>query len=117
MSDTVKLGPLWNRTTVSPSARVIKRMGRTLCRFEELKQLRLTEYIAPFEEEQLLNAHPEVEKAARAAELWADLKDGRALLVFTLDQGGLLLSLASQVSTATGAPLVTERKHLETAAA
>jgi hypothetical protein len=117
MSQAVKLGPLWNRTVFSPDARAVKRMGRTLCRFDEVRQLRLTEFFAAYEEEQLLNVHPDVEKSQREAELWADLKDGRAALLGTLESGGLLLASASAAAKLIGVPLVSERKHLTPVAA
>ncbi len=117
MSESIKIGPLWNRTVFSADARAVKRMGRTLCRFDELRQLRVLEYIAAYEEEQLLNAHPEVEKAQRESELWGDLKDGRAVLLAKEERGGLLLAAATGGAKLAGVPVVTERKHLEQAAA
>ncbi len=117
MSQAVKIGPLWNRTVVSADARAVKRMGRTLCRFEDVKQLRVAEIYSAYEEEQLLNAHPEVEKAERETELYADLRDGGAVLLATMERGGLLLAAASDAAKLIGVPVVSERRHLEPRAA
>jgi len=105
----IKLGPLWNRTLFDPANKQVKRRGRTICRFEEIKALRIREYINRDEEEQLLNLHPEVQKAPRDAELWIDTKDGRSLCVATLDRAGLLLQQAAEIAQHVNVPVQTER--------
>lgn len=109
MSDAIKLGPIWNRAVFDPDSRVVKHRGRTVCRFDELKQLRVREYINRYEEEQLLNANMEVEKQPRDVELWVDTKDGRSAMVATMDQSGLLLAAISELAGKAGVPIVTER--------
>jgi hypothetical protein len=106
---TVKLGPLFDRAVFDGDARIIKHRLRTVGRFEDVKQLRLREYISPLEEEQLLNAHPDVEKARRDAELWVDFKDGNPSRVATAEQAGLLLMSAGDAAALVGVPLVSER--------
>jgi hypothetical protein len=109
VNEPIKLGPLWNRTLFDPATKQVKRRGRTLCRFEEIKGLRIREYINRDEEEQLLNLHPEVQKAPRDAELWIDTKDGRSLCVATLDRAGLLLQHAAEIAQHVNVPVQTER--------
>jgi hypothetical protein len=106
----IKIGPLWNRTLFDPAARVVKRNWRPICRFEEIKALRLREYINRDEEEQLLNAHPEIQKAPREAELWVDTQDGQSRLVATMEQAGLLLELANEAAQQIGVPIHAERR-------
>jgi hypothetical protein len=106
---TVKLGPLFDRAVFDGDSRTIKHRLRTVGRFEDVKQLRLREYISPLEEEQLLNAHPDVEKARRDAELWVDFKDGDPSRVATAVQAGLLLMSAGDAAALVGVPLVSER--------
>ena len=110
---SVKLGPLWDRAVFDADARAVKYRFRTLCRFEDVRQLRLREYINPFEEEQLLNLHPEVEKERRDAELWLDLKDQRSMRVAAAEQGGLMLIPASEAARMVGVPLVSERRRID----
>src|SRR6516225_9174960 len=105
----VKIGPLWNRAVFDPASRVVKRRGRKVCSFEEVKGLLLREYIARDEEEQLLNAHPEVQKRPRDAELWIEIKDGPRRLVATLDRAGLLLKLANDAAGLLDVPVRAER--------
>jgi hypothetical protein len=105
----VKIGPLWNRAVFDPAGRVVKRRGRTVCTFDQVKGLVMREYIARDEEEQLLNAHPEVQKRPRDAELWIETKDGRRVLVTSLDSAGLLLERATEAAAFFGVPVVTER--------
>jgi hypothetical protein len=109
MSEVIKLGPFWNRAVFDPDARVVKYRGRTVCRFDEIKQLRVREYINRHEEEQLLNANVEVQKMPRDAELWVDTKDGRSARVATMDQAGLLLAAVSELAGKAGVPITTER--------
>jgi hypothetical protein len=113
---TVKMGPLWDRAVFDSEARAVKHRMRTVARFEDVKALRLLEYIAPFEEEQLLNAHPEVEKERRSVELWLDLKDDRSIRVATAPQGGLLLVGANDAGRMIGVPVVSERKRIDAGA-
>jgi hypothetical protein len=105
----IKIGPLWNRAVFDPASRLVTRRGRKVCSFEEVKWLLLREYIARDEEEQLLNAHPEVQKRPRDAELWVETKDGVRRCVATLDRAGLLLQLANQAAVLIGVPVQTER--------
>lgn len=105
----IKIGPLWNRAVFDPASHVVTRRGRKVCSFEEVKGLLLREYIARDEEEQLLNAHPEVQKRPRDAELWVETKDGVRRCVATLDRAGLLLQLANQAGVLIGVPVQTER--------
>jgi hypothetical protein len=108
MSQAVKLGPLWNRVTFDSGARVVKLRGKTLARYDDILALRVVELIGDHEEQQLLNVHPDVQKAPRSAELWLDLKDGRKLRTAELEQVGLLLEAVAP----TGLPVTTERKLL-----
>jgi hypothetical protein len=117
MSDAIKIGPPWG-TVVDPVARTVKYRLRTVCRIDDIKQLRLREYFSPVEEEQLLNLNPPVQKSQRDAELWVDLKDGRTAMIATLDQAGLLLDRAMEIAAMAGdVPVVTERTHLESPSA
>ena len=109
MSENIRIGPLWNRLVFDVRARAVKRRGLSLAKFEDIKSLRVREYINREEEEQLLNAHPDVQKKPRGAELWAEMKSGESLLVAALDQCGLLLAQASQVARLLSVPLSTER--------
>jgi hypothetical protein len=109
VNGAIKIGPLWNRTLFDPAGRVVKRRGRAICRFEEIKALRLREYINRDEEEQLLNAHPEVQKAPREAELWVETQDGQTRCVATLEQAGLLLEFANEAARQIGVPIHAER--------
>jgi hypothetical protein len=106
---SVKFGPLFDRAVFDGDARSIKHRLRTIGRFEDVKQLRLREYINPIEEEQLLNKHPEVQKQPRGAELWVDFKEGRPARVATAEQAGLLLMAAGDAAALVGVPLVSER--------
>jgi hypothetical protein len=110
--DAIKIGPAWG-TVVDGRAKVVKRRFRPVCRFDEVKQLRLREYYSAEEEEKLLNLNPAVQKTPRDAELYADTKDGRAVLIATLDQAGLLLDQAMRIGRMMGVPVQNERKHLE----
>lgn len=110
--DTIKIGPPWG-TVVDARAKVVKYRLRAACRFDEVKQLRLREYYSQVEEEQLLNRNPAVQKTHRDAELYADTKDGRAVLIATLDQAGLLLDQAMRIGQLMGVPVLNERTHLE----
>ena len=105
----VKIGPLWNRAVFDPASRVVKRRGRKVCSFEDVKGLLLREYIARDEEEQLLNAHPEVQKRPRDAELWIETKNGGRMIVASLDRAGLLLQFATEAAGLLGVPVQTER--------
>jgi hypothetical protein len=109
MSDVIKIGPLWNRTVFDPSGRVIKYRMRSVARFDDVKSLRLREFITQVEEEQLLNAHPEVQKDRRSAELWVDTKDGRSVRAGESEQAGLLLSALSEAARLMGVPIISER--------
>jgi hypothetical protein len=109
MSDLIKIGPLWNRTVFDPSGRVIKYRMRSVARFDDVKSLRLREFITQVEEEQLLNAHPEVQKDRRSAELWVDTKDGRSVRAGESEQAGLLLSALSEAARLMGVPIISER--------
>lgn len=109
MSENIRIGPLWNRTVFDARARAVKRRGLSLAQFDEIKSLQVREYINRDEEEQLLNAHPEVQKKPRGAELWAEMKSGQSLLVASLDQAGLLLQQASQAARLLSVPISTER--------
>jgi len=109
MSENIRIGPLWNRTVFDARARAVKRRGRSLAQFDDIKSLQVREYINRDEEEQLLNAHPEVRKKPRGAELWAEMKSGQNLLVASLDQAGLLLQQASQAARLLSVPISTER--------
>ena len=113
MSDVIKIGPPWG-TVVDLLSRVVKYRLRSVCRLDEVKQLRLREYYSQHEEEQLLNRNPAVQKAPRDAELYAETKDGRTVLIATLDQAGLLLDRAMEIASAAGqVPVHTERVHLQ----
>jgi len=105
----IKIGPLWNRTVFDPTHRLVKQRGRRICTFDEVKGLVLREYIAPDEEEQLLNLHPEVQKRPRDAELWVEIKEGPRRLVATLDRAGLLLKLANDAAGLLDVPVRAER--------
>jgi hypothetical protein len=109
LNGAIKIGPLWNRAVFDPTTRAVKRRGRKMCSFEEVKGLFLREYITRDEEEQLLNAHPEVQKYPRDAELWIETKDGTRRLVASLDRAGLLLKFANQAAALIGVPVETER--------
>lgn len=113
MSETIKIGPLWNRTVFDPKGRTIKFRLRTVARYDDVKQLRMREYIAFIEEEQGRTVHPEVQTAPRNAELWIDTRDGRSVLAAELDQAGLLLASAAEAARQLGVPLVTERTVVE----
>jgi hypothetical protein len=117
MSDAIKIGPLWNRTVFDPSARTIKFRMRPVARWDEVKQFRIRELITIHEEEQLLNAHPDVQKDRRPAELWLDLKDGKAVQAGESEGAGLLLAALSDVSRQLGVPIMSERKKVAEAAA
>jgi hypothetical protein len=106
---SVKFGPLFDRAVFDGDARTIKHRLRTVGRFEDVKQLRLREYINPIEEEQLLNAHPDVEKERRDAELWVDFKDKEPARVASAEHTGLLLMPAGEAAALVGVPLVSER--------
>ena len=105
----IQIGPLWNRSVFDPKQRVLKHRGRKICRFDEIEGLVLREYIARDEEEQLLNAHPEVQKRPREAELWVETKGGSRHLVATLDRAGLLMDFAHQAAALLGVPVQAER--------
>jgi hypothetical protein len=110
---SVKLGPIWNRVVFDGDTRTVKRRMRTVCHFEQVKQLRLLEYIAPLEEEQLLNIHPEIQKAPRDAELWVDLKPEGSAKVGAAEQAGRLLVEAGDAAALVGVPLVSERRLID----
>ncbi len=117
VSEAIKIGPLWNRTVFDPEARVVKRRDptlpiryRTVCRFEDIQVLRIREYINRDEEEQLLNLHPEVQKAPRDAELWLDLRDGKSVHLTSVDRAGLLLQQAAEIAQQLNVPVQTERR-------
>jgi hypothetical protein len=109
MSENIRIGPLWNRTVFNARGRAVKRRGLSLAQFDDIKSLKVREYINRDEEEQLLNAHPEVQKKPREAELWAEMKSGQTLLLASLDQAGLLLQQASQAARLLSVPISTER--------
>ena len=109
---TVKVGPPWDRAVFDGTARKLKYRFKSYG-FEQILQLRLREYIAPFEEEQLLNLHPEVQKAPRGAELWVDFTDKRALRVGKAEQAGLLLMDAAEAARTAGVPMISERKLID----
>ena len=112
MSNEIKFGPLWDRTVFDPEGKVIRYRLRTLARFDEVKQLRVLEFITRTEEEQLLNMHPEVQKDRRPAELWVDTKDGRSLRAGEAEQAGLLLATVAEAARQMGVPLQSERSLL-----
>jgi hypothetical protein len=109
-SAPIKLGPLWDRTLFDLERRQVRRRFRTVCHFDEIEALRVREYINRDEEEQLLNLHPEVQKAPRDAELWIEMKDGRSLCVASLDRAGLLLQQAAEIGQQINVPVQTERR-------
>src|SRR4051794_15197348 len=113
MGNAVKLGPLWNRVTFDPTAGVVKHRGRTVARFDEVAALKVVEYIAAYEQEQLLNLHPEVQKAPRGAELWLELKNGKQVMTATMEQAGLLLAAVQPLSGSWKVPIKTERRLVE----
>jgi hypothetical protein len=99
---------------VDPKARVVKVRFRPVCRFDDVKQLRLVEYFNALEEEQLLNRNPDVQKQRRGAELYADLKSGGQVRLAALDQAGLLLQQAMAIAEAMGGvQVVSQRSHLD----
>ena len=108
----LKLGPPWARTVIDPGSRTIKFGLRTKVPFDQVKRLRVREYFTHYEEYELLNANPPVEKAPRPAELWADTSDGKQVKVGELDQAGLLLSVAADAARLLGVPVETERTHV-----
>jgi len=113
VSDVIRIGPRLGGTVVDARSKVVRFRLRAVCRLDEVKQLRLREYFSPLEEQQLLNLNPAVQKAPRDAELYADKKDGRAVLIATLDQAGLLLEKAMEIAAAAGqVAVLTERVHL-----
>ena len=114
ISNEIKFGPLWSRTVFDPVGRVIRYRMRTLARFDEVKQLRVFEFITRTEEEQLLNLHPEVQKDRRPAELWVDTKDGRSLRAGEAEQAGLLLSTVADAARQLGVPVQSERSLIAT---
>lgn len=114
MSDPIKFGPMWNRAVIDPNARAVKFRGRTICRFEDVAGLRLVELITSFEEEQLLNKHPDVEKQPREAELWVDAKSGAQHRIASAESTGLLLEDAVRAATELNVPLKTQRALIET---
>jgi len=114
VSDVIKFGPRLGGTVVNLSKRSVKYRFRAACSLDEVKQLRVREYFSAIEEEQLLNRNPAVQKSPRDAELYAETKDGRTVLIGTLDQAGLLLDLAMEIALAAGrVPVQTERVHIE----
>lgn len=114
MSDVIRIGPRLGGTVVDPGRRTVKFRFRSVCTLDEVKQLRLREYFSQYEEEQLLNLNPAVQKSPRDAELYADTKDGRSVMIAQLDQAGLLLERATEIARAAGqVPVVTERVHLQ----
>ncbi len=112
MSNRIKLGPPWDRVVIDPTHKVIKHRMRNVARFDDLKRLRVRELITPFEEEQLLNLHPEVQKDRRPAELWVDRKDGQSLKVAEVEQAGLLLAALAEVASELKVPIEAERVAL-----
>jgi hypothetical protein len=111
-SQTVRIGPPWG-AVADPEAKVVKRMFRPVCRFDEVKQLRVREYFDQEEEEQLLDRNPDVQKRPRQAELYADTTDGRAVWIADLDQAGLLLDRAAAMAGLMGGvPVLAERVHV-----
>lgn len=112
VSNRIKIGPFWDRAEFDVEARVVKRRFRTVARFDEVKQLRLKEFVNTYEQEQLLNKHPDVEKQPRTAELYVDTKEGRSVLLGVADQAGLLLAQTQEAATAMGVPVVMERSDL-----
>ena len=116
MSDVIKFGPRLGGTVVDLGSRSVKFRFRPVCKLDDVKQLRVREYFSAIEEEQLLNRNPAVQKSPRDAELYAETKDGRTVLIGTLDQAGLLLDRAMEIALAAGkVPVQTERVHLEQA--
>ncbi|HEY8206730.1 MAG TPA: hypothetical protein VIG99_04565 [Myxococcaceae bacterium] len=114
MSNVIKFGPRLGGTVVDAGSRAVKFRFRTVCRLDEVKQLRLREYFSQLEEEQFLNRNPAVQKSQRDAELYAETKDGRSVLIGVLDQAGLLLDHAVEIARVAGqVPVVTERVHLQ----
>jgi hypothetical protein len=116
VSDVIKFGPRLGGTVVDTKGRSVKFRFRSVCRLDDVKLLRLREYFSAVEEEQLLNRNPAVQKSPRDAELYAETKEGRTVLIGTLDQAGLLLDRAMEIAQAAGqVPVVTERVHIEQA--
>jgi hypothetical protein len=114
VSDVIRIGPRLGGTVVDTGNRSVRFRFRLVCRLDEVKQLRLREYFSQYEEEQLLNLNPAVQKSQRDAELYAETKDGRTVLIAILDQAGLLLDHAMEIARAAGqVPVVTERVHLQ----
>jgi hypothetical protein len=114
VSDVIKFGPRLGGTVVDAKARSVKYRFRPVVKLDDVKQLRLREYFSSHEEEQLLNLNPAVQKSRRDAELYAETRDGRTVLIGTLDQAGLLLDRAMEIAQVAGkVPVVTERVHLE----
>ena len=112
MSKAIKFGPVWNRTEFDPAARVIKYRLRSIARYDDVKQLRVLEFITRTEEEQLLNMHPEVQKDRRPAELWVDLKNGTSVRAGEMEQAGLMLASISDAAQQMGVSIVSERSTL-----
>ncbi len=112
MSNAIKFGPLWNRTEFDPTGRVIKYRLRSIARYDDVKQLRVREFITRTEEEQLLNMHPEVQKDRRPAELWVDLKDGNSVRAGEMEQAGLMLASISEAAQQIGVSIISERSTL-----
>jgi len=118
VSNVIRIGPRLGGTVVDTVSKTVRFRFRPVCRLDEVKQLRLREYFSSHEEEQLLNLNPAVQKSQRDAELYADTKDGRAVLIAQLDQAGLLLDRAMEIAQAAGqVPVITERVHLQASSA
>jgi hypothetical protein len=115
MGNAVKLGPLWNRVTFDAAAGVVKHRGRTVARFDEIAALKVVEYIATYEQEQLLNLHPEVQKSPRNAELWLELKSGKQVMTTSMEQAGLLLAAVAPLTGSWKVPIKTERRLIDQA--
>jgi hypothetical protein len=117
MSEVIQFGPLWSRTVFDGNRRVIRYPGKMPLAsrkvpFDQVQQIRVREYITRVEEEQLVNANPEVQKDRRGAELWIDLKDGQSLCAGEHEQAGLLLTSVAEVANKAGIPVVAERTLL-----
>jgi hypothetical protein len=118
VSDVIRIGPRFGGTVVDTLSRAVKYRFRPVCRLDEVKQLHLREYFSQLEEEQYLDRNPAVQKSPRDAELYAETRDGRTVLIATLDQAGLLLDRAMEIALAAGrVPVLTERVHLQQARA
>jgi hypothetical protein len=113
MADVIKIGNPLERVVFDGGKRAVRYKFLKSIPYDQVKQIRLCEVITAYEQEQLLNLHPEVEKEIRDAELWLDLKNGQKEHLGTYEQAGLLLSQVAEAARQMNVQIISERIRID----